>query len=291
MSKSFSAKVVSDLLELFGMYTEQNSERMIAGALRKGEKLTTPPLNIKTRFEDNQNGRVFYANEGSTSRNTVFYIHGGAYFMDFTRPHWRLLEKLIKETGAQVIAPAYRLVPFATYREAFDLIVPLYREYCETHPGKNIILMGDSAGGGLALALTEYFKAVEIHMPDRLILLSPWVDASMENEQIKEYESVDPFLKVTPLRDCAEQWKGDLDVHDWHISPIYGNLKGIQNVTVFVGTDGIFYPDITKFFEMLDRDPSNELIIGEEMNHVYPLFPIPEAKPAVDKIIRTIQAL
>ena len=291
MSKSFSAKVVSDLLELFGMYTEKNSERMIAGALSKGEKPTPPPRNLKTRFEDNQNGRVFYANEGSISRNTVFYIHGGAYFMDFTRPHWRLLEKLIKETDAQVIAPAYRLVPFATYREAFDLIVPLYREYCETHPDKNTILMGDSAGGGLALALTEHFKAEGIHMPDRLILLSPWVDVSMENEQIREYESVDPFLKVTPLRDCAEQWKGDLDVHDWHISPIYGDLKGIRNVTVFVGTDGIFYPDITKFFGMLDKDPSNELIIGEEMNHVYPLFPIPEAKPAVDKIIRTIQSL
>ena len=128
-------------------------------------------------------------------------------------------------------------------------------------------------------------------MPDRLILLSPWVDASMDNEQISEYESVDPFLKVTPLRDCAEQWKGDLDLHDWHISPIYGDLKSIRNVTVFVGTDGIFYPDITKFFGMLDKDPSNELIIGEEMNHVYPLFPIPEAKPAVDKIIGTIQSL
>ena len=68
----------------------------------------------------------------------------------------------------------------------------------------------------------------------------------------------------------------------------YGNLKGIRNVTVFVGTDGIFYPDITKFFGLLDEDPTNELIVGEEMNHVYPLFPIPEAKPAVDKIILTI---
>lgn len=291
MSKSFSAKIMSDLLELFGMYTEKNSERMIAGALRKGEKPTPPPKNLKTRYEDNENGRVFYANEESSSRNTVFYIHGGAYFMDFTRPHWKLLEELIKEADVQVIAPAYRLVPFATYREAFDLIVPLYREYCETHPDKNLILMGDSAGGGLALALTEYFKAEGIHMPDRLILLSPWVDVSMENEKIREYESVDPFLKVTPLRDCAEQWKGGLDVHDWHVSPIYGDLKGIRNVTVFVGTDGIFYPDITKFFGMLDEDPSNELIIGEEMNHVYPLFPIPEAKPAVDKIISTIQSL
>ena len=128
-------------------------------------------------------------------------------------------------------------------------------------------------------------------MPDRLILLSPWVDVSMDNEQIREYESVDPFLKVTPLRDCAEQWKGELDIHDWHVSPIYGDLKGLRNVTVFVGTAGIFYPDITKFFGMLDKDPSNELIVGEEMNHVYPLFPIPEAKPAVDKIIRTIQSV
>ncbi len=285
MSKSFSAKVVADLLELFGMYTEKNSERMIAGALSKGERPTPPPKNPATRFEDGINGRVFYANEEGSSRNTVFYIHGGAYFMDFAGPHWRLLEKLIEETDVQVIAPGYRLVPFATYREAFDLIVPLYGEYCEKHPDKNIILMGDSAGGGLALSLTEHFKAKGMHRPDRLILLSPWVDISLENEQIKEYESIDPFLKAAPLRDCAELWKGDLDIHDWRVSPIYGDLKGIRNVTVFVGTDEILYPDITKCFGMLDRDPSNELITGKEMNHVYPLFPIPEAKPAVDKII------
>ncbi|MDO4537235.1 MAG: alpha/beta hydrolase [Coriobacteriales bacterium] len=291
MSKSFSARVVSDLLELFGMYTESNSERMIAGALGKGERPTPPPRNLETRFEDSQCGRVFYANEGSTSGNVVFYIHGGAYFMDFAKEHWRLLEKLVRETDVQLIAPAYRLVPFATYREAFDLIVPLYREYREAHPDKNVILMGDSAGGGLSLALAEHFKAEGMRMPDRLILLSPWVDVSLENKQIAEYESVDPFLKVKPLRDCAELWKGDLDVHDWHVSPIYGELKGIRNATVFVGTDGILYPDITKIFGMLDEDPSNELVVGEGMNHVYPLLPIPEAKPAVDKIIRTIRSL
>ncbi|MDO5133763.1 MAG: alpha/beta hydrolase [Eubacteriales bacterium] len=288
MSKSFSAKVMSDLLELFGMYTERHCEQMLAGAVSRGEKPSAPPKNLKTRYEDNQNGRVFYANEESGSRIAVFYIHGGAYFMDFTRPHWKFLATLVKEADAQVIAPAYRLVPFATYREAFDLIVPLYREYCGSHPDHKIILMGDSAGGGLSLALAEHFKAEGIRLPDELVLLSPWVDVSMENEQIKEYEEVDPFLKVAPLVLCGEQWKGALDAHDWHVSPIYGDLKGIRNVTVFVGTDGIFYPDITKCFGMLDDDPSNELIVGEEMNHVYPLFPIPEARPAVDKIIRII---
>jgi len=290
MSKSFNAKVVSDLLELFSMYTEKNHERMIAGALSKGEKSTPPPKRLKTRYKDNQNGRIFYLNEESDSKSVVFYIHGGAYFMDFARPHWRLLETLVKETDVQVIAPAYRLVPFATYKEAFELIVPLYQRFIETHPDYEIILMGDSAGGGLSLALSEHFLAQGIRMPDRLVLLSPWVDISLENKQIEEYESVDPFLSVEPLRECAELWKGDLDIHDWHVSPIYGNMKGIRNATVFVGTDEILYPDITRFYGMLDEDPSNELIIGDEMNHVYPLFPIPEAKPAVDKIIQIIKS-
>ena len=288
MSKSLSAKVMSDVLELFSMYLEKNSEKLLEDARRKGETPTAPPKAPETRYEDCPDGRVFYANENSQSGITVFYLHGGAYFMDFTPAHWRLLDKLVSEADVQVIAPAYRLVPFATWKEAFDLVVPLYREYCEAHPDRKIILMGDSAGGGLSVALAEQFKEEGIRLPDELILLSPWVDVAMENEQIGEYEEKDPFLSLPPLHLCAEQWKADLDVHDRRVSPIFGNLKGISHVTVFVGTSEIFYPDVTKFFRMLDEDPSNELIVGEEMNHVYPLFPIPEAKSAVDKIIQTI---
>ena len=179
-------------------------------------------------------------------------------------------------------------MPFATWREAFDLIVPLYREYRTAHPDQKVVVMGDSAGGGLSLAVTEQFKAEGIRLPDELILLSPWVDVVMDNEQIKEYESRDPFLSLPPLQLCAKYWMGDLDAHDWRVSPIYGDVKGLRNVTVFVGTSEIFYPDVTKLFRMLDVDPSNEIIIGEEMNHVYPLFPIREAKPAVEKILRVI---
>lgn len=289
MSKSYSAKVMAELLELFSMYMDKNNEKLIEEAVRKGEKPTPSPVIPKTRFEDYPEGRVFYANENSQAGITVFYIHGGAYFMDITQSHWRLIQTLVKETDARVIVPAYRLLPFATWREAFDLIVPLYRDYCQAHPDQKIILMGDSAGGGLSAALAEQFREDGIRLPDELILLSPWVDISMENEEIKEYESRDPFLTVSPLLICAERWKGDLDVHDRHLSPIFGDMKGIRNVTVFVGTSEIFYPDVTKFFRMLDDDPSNQLIVGEEMNHVYPLFPIKEAKPAVDKILQVVK--
>ncbi len=266
----------------------KNSEKLIEDALRKGEEPSPPPLLPKTRFEDRPNGRVFYANEDSPSGITVFYLHGGAYFMDFALAHWKLMDRLVREADAQVIAPAYRLLPFATWQEAFDLVVPLYREYCEAHPERKVVLMGDSAGGGFSAALAEQFKAEGIRLPDELVLLSPWVDLSMENEQIKEYEPRDPFLSPRQLTLCAEYWRGELDVHDWHVSPIFGDMKGVRNVTVFVGTSEIFYPDVTKCFRMLDDDPSNELVTGEEMNHVYPLFPIREARPAVEKILHIV---
>ena len=288
MAKSKSAKVLSEVLELFSMYTEKNGEKMIADAISRGETPTPPPKFLETRYEDLPNGRVFYANDGSKSGITVFYLHGGAYFMDITDAHWKLLKKLVDGANVRLVVPAYRLLPFATYREAFDLVVPLYRAYREANPDQKVILMGDSAGGGLSLAVTEQLKADGVQLPDELVLLSPWVDIAMDNEQIGRYESRDPFLSVRTLSICAEKWRDGLDAHDWHVSPIYGSLKGIRNVTVFVGTSEIFFPDVTKFFRMLDRDPSNELIVGDEMNHVYPLFPIPEAKPAVNRILQAV---
>lgn len=288
MSKSISAELMSDILKLWSSHTKDNTEQMIADSLKEGEKPASSPIFMKTRYEDSENGRVFYVNEESQSNYIVFYIHGGAYYYDIVLPHWKMIEKIAKKTDAQVVVPTYRLVPFATYKEAYDLIVPLYKKYTEKYPNKKIILMGDSAGGGFSLALTEYFKSEGIRMPDELILLSPWVDITMENEEIKDYISKDPFLTPEPLAIVGKYWAGDIDSHDWRISPIFGDLQGINNVTVFVGTSEILYPDIIKCYNMLDKNTLNELIVAEDMNHVYPLFTIPEAKPAVDKIMNVI---
>lgn len=288
MIKSISATILSSLLQFWPKLSREESEKKLQSALEEGEKQTNPPTNLVTRYEDNENGRIFYANEKSVSPYTVFYIHGGAYRYDFIPFHWQFIEKLVKETNALAIVPAYRLAPFATWKEAFDLIVPVYKQYCEEHPEKKIILMGDSAGGGMSLALTEHFKAEGIRLPDELILFSPWVDVSMENEVISEYQEKDPFLFADSLIAPGKSWAGDLDVHDPHVSPIYGDLKGLHNVTVFVGTDEILYPDGAKMFHMLDKDVTNELIVADGMNHVYPLYPIEEARYACNKVFHII---
>ncbi len=287
MGRSLKAKSISGILSLKSKETSEYRKKQLNKVLSKGEKASSPSIILKTRFVDNQYGRMFYANEESKSNITVIYIHGGAYCTNFLPFHWSFLRKIVKNTDALIIAPGYRLVPFGTYKDAFNLIIPMYQEHIKKYPNNKIILMGDSAGGGLALSLAIYFKKNKIKLPDELILFSPWVDVVLDNNEIKEYEDKDPMLSVGFLKAAVESWLGDVDDHDWHVSPLYGDLNGIHNVTSFVGTREIFYPDIRKLYHKLDKN--NELIIGEDMNHAYPLIPIPESKKAFKKIVEIIK--
>ena len=286
MKRSLRAKGVSGLLTIKSKITYEPNPFSNIKMFKKKEKFCVPPKQLKARYTDNKNGRIIYLNEKSNSNIVIIYLHGGSYCADFLPFHWWFIKKIMKKTNAKVIAPAYRLAPFATYKEAFNLIVPIYKRCIKSN--KRVIIMGDSAGGGLAMALAIHFKLENLRLPDELILYSPWVDVSMENEEIKHYKNKDPFLNVKALIESVKPWLGELDNHDWHVSPLYGDLKGIHNVSVFVGTREVLYPDIIKFYNKLDPDISNTLIVGEGMNHAYPLIPIPESKIAIKKIIEII---
>ena len=286
--KSIMSAILAAGFRMKEKLNEEETESGFRLLLQQDEAPSDPPKTIQTRYTDNINGRIFYANEETASKYIVFYMHGGGYAHDFSPFHWRFLKMLIEKTDAMVIAPAYRLVPYATWKEAFDLIIPVYKEITESDPEKKFILMGDSAGGGLSLALAEQIKSDGARIPDELILLSPWVDASMENPDVENYQDEDPWLSVPWLKVCGRYWAGDLDLHDFHVSPVNGNLKGIGNITVFSGTKEVFYPDLMKFWELIKDDSTNELVVEKDMMHVYPLMPIPEAKPACDLIFRKI---
>ena len=286
---SIMASLFAAGFQLKDKKTEADEEAELDQLLQQGETPTPHPKDLETRFEESPHGGgFFYANEETSSKCTVFYVHGGAYLHDFSPFHWRFLEKLVEKTDAMVITPAYRLVPFATWEDAFELIAPVYRDYVEQHPERKIVLMGDSAGGGLSLALTEQMKIDGVRMPDELILMSPWVDVTMENPAVGAFADVDPWLSAPSLKVCGRRWAADIGPQDRRVSPINGNLKGIRNVTVLTGTKEVLLPDTLKLYSLLDQDGTNELIVSEGMMHVYPLMPIPEAQAAHEAIFEKV---
>ena len=195
----------------------------------------------------------------------------------------------MQELNAEVVFPIYPLTPNHTWDETFALVTEVYTDMIHDTEVP-VVIMGDSAGGGLALAFCEYMGEIGMEQPDRMVLLSPWMDVSMSNPKAADYESVDPMLSAYGLIEMGRCWAGDLPLDDYRVSPIFGDFSGLKNITLFVGTREIFYPDVTEFYALLqEQGIPSELFIGEGMNHVYPVYPIPEANTAFEQICNSIK--
>lgn len=225
-------------------------------------------------------------NEAETTERTVIYLHGGAYVNEIVPPHIVFCDKIAKKTNATVFAPIYPLAPNHTYEETYRIVENLYKFALEID--KPITIMGDSAGGGLSAAFCEYLASIGFEQPEHLILISPWVDVSMSGDY-DDYMECDPALGVE-VREFGESWAGDLDIKDYRISPLFGDVSQFSQTTLFVGTHEIIYPDIIEFYDKLkSSDVDAKLIVGEGMTHVYPIYPlVPESREAFNQIVEII---
>lgn len=240
-----------------------------------------PPKSIFESFDFN-GMEVFHFGDKNTSNKTILYIHGGAYVGEINYQHYLYCYLLSKRLNAYVLAPAYPIAPAHTAHESFKLITELYRKYFD----ENMVLMGDSAGGGFALSFCQYLKTSDLSQPNNIVVFSPWVDISMSDT----YDSLnDPILGDVGLREMGKAWAGDLSTKDYRVSPLYGDNRGLAKILIFAGENEIFYKDILKYCQNLEKDGVDfRLITGKEMFHIYPLFPIPEARDAFKEIKKEI---
>lgn len=149
--------------------------------------------------------------------------------------------------------------------------------------------MGDSAGGGLALAFCQYLNEINLPQPTRLILLSPWLDVSMDTPFAPEIDKVDPNLQYDFLKIAGQNWAGEHDAHDYRVSPIYGKLTGLPPMTVYYGTHENLLPDARLFKEKCEQAGANlDYREYENMNHDFVVYPIPEAKQAQQENIELL---
>ena len=233
-----------------------------------------PPKGI-FKMSDSQ----LYTFGNENAKNTIIFMHGGAYVNEINYQHLLYCRKLSRKLDAYVIAPVYPLASQHHAMETYGMMTEIYK----TLNHENLILMGDSAGGGFVLSFVQYLKTVGLPQPSRIIAFSPWVDISMSN---LPYDSEsDPILGDVGLREIGKSWAGDLDTKDYRVSPRYGDLEGQAQTLIFAGTSEIFYKDIKLYVENLRMSNVDvKFIEGEGLFHIYPLFPSSEAKKAFKEI-------
>lgn len=217
---------------------------------------TKEPRNISDLYElkvENYIGRkVFVVTPKSREKTDkiILYFHGGSYMAEATKQHWEFIGKLIDDTGATVILPDYPLTPKYNYKDVFNMVVPLYKEINERIDIENrLIVMGDSAGGGLSLALLERMSEENFKMPEKTILISPWLDVRLNNPDIEEVEKRDKKLNKEALKLSGIAYAGEDGINSYLVNPIDGDLSKIKNLTILVGTDDILNPDAYKLQE------------------------------------------
>jgi len=212
----------------------------------------------------------------------LLYLHGGGYVMDIAALHWDTVVDLCERLGASATVPLYPLAPEAKAAETLDQMRALYLELAERYGADNLTVMGDSAGGGMTLALAQMLKSEGAPLPGSLVLYSPWLDATGKAEGQREIEPRDRMLAVNGLEACGAMYRGELPAKDPRVSPLFGELDGLPPMAIFSGTADILLVDGRRLAHRLGEPGMPDHIYREyaDMFHVWMLLPVPEAMQA-----------
>jgi len=298
---SIRASLVNLALPLLGIRRFFSEPEKLEGRIAKLREQASPRPGSKWhhRFditEDNTRGYpvVTITPKGGVQPGTphILYLHGGGYVMDVAALHWNAILPLCEELGASVTVPIYPLAPEHKAREVLAAMRALYGELVQRHPATSLTVMGDSAGGGMSLALARMLKADGGPMPGRLVLWSPWLDATGEAEGQLAIEPRDRMLAVSGLKACGKLYAGDLPVTDPWVSPLNGPLGGLPPMAIFSGTSDVLLVDGRRLAQRLETEegaPPHEYHEYSGMFHVWMLLPIPEGRKALEQTARFIR--
>ncbi|MFE3292448.1 alpha/beta hydrolase fold domain-containing protein [Rhodococcus sp. NPDC059234] len=221
----------------------------------------------------------------------VVYLHGGSYFREVTRQHWTLVAGLARRARVEVVLPIYPLAPGATADAVVPAAVDLVEVLGADSGPARLTLSGDSAGGGLALAVAAQLRERTGSAPAHTILISPWLDVAVDDPEIAVLAPHDPWLTPEGLRAAGDAYRGPLAADDPWVSPIRADLDDLGRITVFTGTRDILHADARRLRErMSGAATAFEYHEAPGMLHVYPLLPTPEGRIARRQLVAAVGA-
>jgi acetyl esterase/lipase len=220
------------------------------------------------------------------SDRRVLYLHGGAYVFEITSYHWHLIAEMAERLGAEIVVPIYPIAPEHDFHDMFGMVLEVYRMLLEETPAQDIVFMGDSAGGNMAVVLTMLASEQGLPAPGRHVLISPGLDMSLTNPAVFEAEKQDPWLGIPGGLEAIRLYGAGIDRSDWRISPIYGDLSILPATLILAGSRDLLTPDTIRFTEKARAEGVDvDLVVEAGMFHVWPLIDMPEARRARGRIV------
>jgi acetyl esterase/lipase len=289
---SIQSRVVEILVRLLRWKRESNRMRQ---RVESGQTTYTEPTRRQRRkYEVTQRdfrGHAVWtiAPKQNPTRKQIIYLHGGGFVNSFASQHWNFMCRLIDALGCTVIAPNYPHAPEYYVHDVFDFLLPLYDEIASAAGSANVTLMGDSSGGGIALALAQLLREKGRAHPAHVILLSPWLDASLSHPDVPRFNKIDPFLDMEGLKYAGALYARDVGPTHYLVSPVFGSLNDLAPISLFVGTRDILFPDCRKLRDLATREGVKlNYHEYEAMLHDWMLISLPESKQVLKQIVEIL---
>ncbi len=219
----------------------------------KRSRITEPPKNLVKNTSHEKftvgDSKGIWLSKENRNRGVLVYLHGGSYRSGPYKEQWEYLVDMCKRTGMAGILIDYKLAPKNPFPQGLNDVIAIISEFSNLGEiGENWFLLGDSAGGGLAVATIFRLNELRANLPKKLILMAGWFDITLENAAIKLNENQDLMLTRRGGKKDAKNYAADADMKNHLLSPIYGDLGSLPPTLIQIGTADMLLWDNRKFY-------------------------------------------
>ncbi|REJ71212.1 MAG: alpha/beta hydrolase [Planctomycetota bacterium] len=248
-----------------------------------------PPRSVSTDLIDiNATPAERLTPQEAEPAGTILYLHGGGYCFGSITLYHELAARIAAASGATVILPEYRLAPEHPFPAALEDAEKVYQWTLDQGcSADRLAIVGDSAGGGLSLALAVTLRDAGRPLPAAIVCLSPWTDLACTGDSLRTRAEIDPMLPANRIQACAKQYAGNHDLRDPRISPLYADLTGLPPLLIHVGTDEVLLDDSTRLADAA-RNAGVDVAcdVRDGLWHDWHLYAavVPEGREAISEI-------
>ncbi|GAB4124399.1 MAG: hypothetical protein OHK0045_11590 [Raineya sp.] len=234
----------------------------------------------------------YYSPPNEDPQALIVFLHGGGYCIGSLDTYRAWLSRLAECSNIPILAVAYQQAPEHPFPTAPSNALSAYEWALNQYNNKKIFLLGDSAGGGLALATMLKMREENIPLPQAAILIAPWVDLTLEKDSLTRLAHKDLIMRKKDLEMLANLYAGKEAKTNPFISPLFASLEGLPPVYIQQGTEDLFFDEVNALHKkLLEAGVKSHLEIWKGMPHVWHLMydQLKEAKQATQSIVAFIR--